>query len=129
MLKYETENIWNINFSQNANKWHYPEQLYWLGMFMFWQIAVAKGQLILKCLFGVFNFLQKTNKNKSHSRKIEFLCSFFGGNFGLKKSFWFCQTFEIQENLHWYYPFDRLLSSVKTFCQNITYEVDLISLF
>ena len=25
----------------------------------------SKGQLILKCLFGVFNFSQKTNKNKS----------------------------------------------------------------
>ena len=24
-----------------------------------------KGQIILKCLFGLFNFLQKTNKNKS----------------------------------------------------------------
>ena len=26
---------------------------------------VPKGQLISKCLFSVFNFLQKTNKNKS----------------------------------------------------------------
>ena len=26
---------------------------------------VTKGQLISKCLFGVFNFFQKTNKNKS----------------------------------------------------------------
>ena len=25
----------------------------------------AKGQLISKCIFGVFNFLQKTNENKS----------------------------------------------------------------
>ena len=25
----------------------------------------TKGQLISKCLFGVFNFFQKTNKNKS----------------------------------------------------------------
>ena len=38
-------------------------------------------------LFGVFNFLQKKNKNKSHSSKLEFVCSFFGGNIGLKKSF------------------------------------------
>ena len=28
-------------------------------------IVVSKGQLISKCLFGVFNFLQKTNENKS----------------------------------------------------------------
>ena len=40
--KYETENIWNINFSQNKNKRRYPEQLYRLGMFMFWQIAAAR---------------------------------------------------------------------------------------
>ena len=44
----------------------------------------VKGQLISKCLFGVFNFLQKTSKNKSHSGKIEFLCSFFGENIGLE---------------------------------------------
>ena len=34
--------IWNINFSQNTNKHRYPEQLYRLGMFMFWHIAVAR---------------------------------------------------------------------------------------
>ena len=28
-------------------------------------IVVSKGQLFSKCLFGVFNFLQKTNENKS----------------------------------------------------------------
>ena len=50
-------------------------------------IVYSKGQLISKCLFGVFNFLQKTNENKSHSSKIEFVRSFFGGNFGLKKIF------------------------------------------
>jgi hypothetical protein len=27
--------------------------------------CMGKGQFISKCLFGVFNFLQKTNKNKS----------------------------------------------------------------
>jgi hypothetical protein len=27
--------------------------------------TLFKGQLISKCLFGVFNFLQKMNKNKS----------------------------------------------------------------
>ena len=56
-------------------------------------VVDTKGQLISKCLFGVFNFLQKTNKNKSHGSKIEFLRSFFGGNLGLKKSFRFCLTF------------------------------------
>ena len=49
--------------------------------------AVIKGQLISKCLFGVFNFLHKMNENKSHSSKIEFFCSLFGGNVGLKNSF------------------------------------------
>ena len=49
------------------------------------QNGKTKGQLILKCLFCVFNFLQKTNKKKSHSSKIEFVHSIFGGNVGLKK--------------------------------------------
>ena len=52
-----------------------------------------KGQLISKCLFGVFKLLQKTNENKSHSSKIEFVRLFFGGNVGLKKLFQFCLTF------------------------------------
>ena len=55
---------------------------------------VSKGQLISKCLFCVFNFFQKTNENKSHSSKIEFVRSFFGGNIGLKKSFRFLLTFK-----------------------------------
>ena len=58
----------------------------------------SKGQLILKCLFGVFNFLQKTNENKSNSSKIEFVHSFFGGNVGLKKSFWFSLTFSCKKS-------------------------------
>ena len=33
-----------------------------------------KGQLISKCLFGDFNFFQKTNENPSHSSKNEFIC-------------------------------------------------------
>ena len=49
--------------------------------------------LISKYLFGVFNFFQKMNKNKSHSSKIEFVWSFFGGNVCLQKSFRFCLTF------------------------------------
>ena len=41
--KYEIKSIWNcINFSQNTNKRHYSEQLYRLGMFLLWQIAVAR---------------------------------------------------------------------------------------
>ena len=38
----------------------------------------VKGQLISKCLFGVFNFFQKVNENTSHSSKNEFICLFFG---------------------------------------------------
>ena len=56
-------------------------------------LITAKGQLISKCLFCVFNFLQKTNENKSHSSKSEFIRLFFGGNVGLKISFSFCLTF------------------------------------
>ena len=44
---------------------------------------LPKGQLISKCLFGVFNFFQKMNKNKSTwgivlCSKVEFIRSFFG---------------------------------------------------
>ena len=45
--------------------------------------AEAKGQSISKCLFGVFNFFNKTNENTSHSSKNEFICSFFGRIHGL----------------------------------------------
>ena len=37
----------------------------------------TKGQIISKCLFGVFNFFQKTNENISHTSKNEFIHSFF----------------------------------------------------
>ena len=30
------------------------------------KLFYPKGQLISKCLFGVFNFFQKTNENKSN---------------------------------------------------------------
>jgi hypothetical protein len=38
------------------------------AMFTFY--AAPKGQLISKFLFGVFNFLQKTNENKSTGKII-----------------------------------------------------------
>ena len=43
--------------------------------------------LISKFLFGVLNFLPKTKENKSHSSKIEFVCSFYGGKLARKKHF------------------------------------------
>ena len=55
----------------------------------------TKGQLISKCIFGVFNFLQTKDENKSHSSKIEYVRLLFGGNVDLKKSFRFCLTFRI----------------------------------
>ena len=56
-----------------------------------WQVkakALDKGQLISKWFFGVVDFLQKTNENKSHSSKVEFIRSFFGGNRWPQKPFW-----------------------------------------
>ena len=44
-----------------------------------------KDQLILKFLFSVFTFFQKTNKNKSASSKVEFVCSFVRRSVSLKK--------------------------------------------
>ena len=57
--------------------------------------ADTKGQLISKCIFGVFTFFQKTNENKSTSSKVEFVRLFFGRNVCLKKSFRICQIFTI----------------------------------
>ena len=54
-----------------------------------WQRLPLKGLLILKCLFCVFTFFQKTNKNKLTSSKVEFVCSFFERNVGLKNHFEF----------------------------------------
>ena len=59
-------------------------------------VVQPKGQLISKWFFGVVDFLQKTNENKSHSSKSELIRSFFGGNLGLKKTFRFCLNFKIQ---------------------------------
>ena len=56
-------------------------------------LIIGKGQLISKCLFGVFTFFQKTNKNKSTSSKVEFVWSFFWRNVILKKSFRIYLTF------------------------------------
>ena len=50
-------------------------------------LVFTKGQLISKSLFCVFNFLQKTNKNKSYISKNECIRSFFGGNRWLQKPF------------------------------------------
>ena len=44
---------------------------------------VYKGQIISNCLFGVFNFFQKTNENTSHTSKNEFIHSLFGRIHGL----------------------------------------------
>ena len=46
-------------------------------------VRFTKGQLISKCLFGGFNFFQKTNENTWHSSKNEFIRSFFGRIHGL----------------------------------------------
>ena len=58
----EKKKIFSImfRFCEKATKiWSYlPLRLY-----------VTKGQIISKCLFGVFNFFQKTNEYTSHSSK------------------------------------------------------------
>ena len=51
------------------------------------KMSKDKGQIISKCLFGVFNFFQKTNENTSHTSKNEFIRSFFGRIHGLKFAF------------------------------------------
>ena len=48
---------------------------------------ISKGQLISKRFFEVVDSLQKTNENKSHTCKNEFVRSFFGGNRWPQKPF------------------------------------------
>ena len=50
----------NDNFSRKSDKIGQSQQY-------------PKGQLISKCLFGVFNFFQKMNQNMSHSSKNKFI--------------------------------------------------------
>ena len=57
---------------------------------LFQKLSLSKGQFISKCLFWCLHFLPK---NKSTSSKVECVCSFFGINVGLKKSFRICLTF------------------------------------
>ena len=77
---YNPVENWKISITQCTIKWG--------GTF----IQPAKGQLISKCLFGVFNFSQKTNVNKSTWGiilvKSIFFRSFFGKIEDTKKSFW-----------------------------------------
>ena len=56
------------------------------------EIFNIKGQLISKCLFGVFTFFQKMNENKSTSSKVEFVRSFLVRSVGLKNRFEFVRT-------------------------------------
>ena len=56
----------------------------------------SKCQLILKCLLGVINFIQKTKKqikSRYHSSKVEFIRSFFERFHGLTICFWVLLTF------------------------------------
>ena len=75
--------------SENIVKRTYPCPHCGEVCFNSFHILLLKGQLISKCLLGVFNFLQKRNKNKSYTSTVEFVRSFFGGNVGLKNHFGF----------------------------------------
>ena len=45
----------------NSKKWHSTV----LKIIFTYKVRLIKGQIILKRFFGVFDFLQKTNENKS----------------------------------------------------------------
>ena len=57
-----------------------------------------KGQIILKSLFDVFNFFQKTNENRSHSSKNQFIRSVFGRIHAWIICFWSYLTFSTVKN-------------------------------
>ena len=60
-------------------------------------VETCKGQLISKCLFGVFNFFQKNERKqvelRYHYSKVKFICSFFGRIHCLTICFWVLLTF------------------------------------
>ena len=83
-------------FSYSEKSW-----VYWFGKLFwwrdqrkstFWDDVTFKCQLISKYLFGVFNFSQKTNENKSTwgitILKSNFFIRFFGKIEDTLKSFW-----------------------------------------
>jgi hypothetical protein len=70
-VKYGFFKAW-ITKIQNVHSF----KCYFWRLSNFQIVSLLNSQLISKWIFGVFNFLQKTNKNKSHSSKIEFVCSF-----------------------------------------------------
>ena len=79
-----------LTFRNKGNNLCKRERCDWLSSrwkFNDWFSKRAKGQLILKCLFGGFNFFQKTNENTSHTSKNEFIRSFFGRIRGLTVCF------------------------------------------
>ena len=78
----------------------------------------STGQLISKCLFGVFTFFQKTNKIESASSKVEFVRSFFGSNAGLKKSFRICLTCRDPEKLLKRLRICKSFEITRTICSN-----------
>ena len=54
------------NFCQNTNEWCYPEQLYRLGMYMFWQIAVARPLSNAKLTYLVYTGVPPDSTNFGH---------------------------------------------------------------
>ena len=82
---------------------------------------LIKGQEISKCLFGVFNFFHKFNKNMSPSSKNEIICLFFGRIHGLTICFWNYLTFIINT--------DYLYTLAYSTAQNITKSYSLLEVF
>jgi hypothetical protein len=82
----------------------------------FWKLQLSKGQIILKWFFGVFDFLQKTNENKSTWGIIEIKSNsfvhFFGGKWRHQKPFWNYLTFMssgTQKASNVWHPYLRIL--------------------
>ena len=71
--------------------------------------CVIKGQLISKCVLGLFTFFQKNwTKSSRQAVKSKLVRSIFGRNVRLKKSFRICLTFSE-------YQFNFLLKIVENF--------------
>ena len=67
-IESKSDNKFNQNYHPKTKELKNLMPLHCLSLVLARVILGAKGQLISKCLVGIFTFFQKTNENKSTSK-------------------------------------------------------------
>ena len=92
-IPWHSENLWNLS------RYVFPSIHSILEILFTW---FPKGQLISKCLFGVFKFFPKNERKqvdlRYHSSWVEFFRSVFGRIEDTKKFFWNQLTFRREKH-------------------------------